>query len=945
MVFKRTFVPLLLIRSILGCTPSLAKDSSCDAAQSSPSSVFAQGAILLQLRHGTSRLAASSVRRVGDGCVPSRSLTRCEPCLGDDQCQHGAKCSPTMKRCIADKFDVCPTPSANCRPACREDANFSSCSCDNEDFPVAWQFSTCSPTPSSLLGVRDMGQVSDVEWEGFKLLIELRAQGYRCPDGREHTPNAVNMKFDCKLWRASRLHSQDMADNNYFSHDSQDGRTPWDRAEAQGTRANGENIAAGAISAASTMEQWKSSVRHCNNMMDSTFKAFALGHGSGGEYQNYWTQMFANDGSNIDSSCYSSPAPRPSEVTPTRAPPSPGATAEVASGECEESFVSSQGEDYRGCQTKTVSGRTCQAWDSQVPTAHPFTPDRYPNSGLDGNKCRNPDNDASIWCYIADERGTFEYCKPLDAATDTTNRPSTTTAFGVCDEAFVGNGFMYRGCQTKTRDGLTCQKWALQEPHSHRVTSETYPDSDLQENYCRNPTGGGTSVWCYTTNPNKRWDYCDPIIEETTTIRMITPPPTTTPVTTTPVTTTLVTTIPATTTSCVETLTGNGASYRGCQDMTRNGHACQAWNEQHPHKHSFTSAFYPDDDLVSDYCRNPDGDATIWCIIDSPQLTWEYCDPIEGADVISKTPSQTQPDCIQSGSLGMCEMCLHSNQCAGGRQCDSSTKRCTSGSETCSEVGAGCQPRCGNDDDSSTCQCANPGFPSQWQSPTCEGDLGGTGTTESENARSPMVSVLEWQNYELLNELRAQGYTCPGGQKYEPNLVPLKFDCALWRASFLHSQDMADQAYFDHVSKDGRSPNQRAAQHNAVSGGENIAAGNPTAAGTLEMWKNSDGHCNNLMQPTFRAVAIGHASGGPYGHYWTQMFAYIGDSADDTTCHRPPSTAASLLEGTDSSRRDGPRMVIGEPFVVEVDRKVAGDIKPHSRNGVVEAEPNARNSI
>ena len=42
---------------------------------------------------------------------------------------------------------------------------------------------------------------------------------------------------------------------------------------------------------------------------------------------------------------------------------------------------------------------------------------------------------------------------------------------------------------------------------------DTYPDEGLEENYCRNPMGAGKTIWCHTTDPEMRWDYCDPIHE------------------------------------------------------------------------------------------------------------------------------------------------------------------------------------------------------------------------------------------------------------------------------------------------------------------------------------------------------------------------------------------------------------------------------------------------
>merc|ERR1719203_2246680 len=48
--------------------------------------------------------------------------------------------------------------------------------------------------------------------------------------------------------------------------------------------------------------------------------------------------------------------------------------------------------DYRGTQSVTRSGKTCQEWTSQSPHAHSRTPGNYPSAGLGAhNQCRNPE--------------------------------------------------------------------------------------------------------------------------------------------------------------------------------------------------------------------------------------------------------------------------------------------------------------------------------------------------------------------------------------------------------------------------------------------------------------------------------------------------------------------------------------------------------------------------
>lgn len=51
----------------------------------------------------------------------------------------------------------------------------------------------------------------------------------------------------------------------------------------------------------------------------------------------------------------------------------------------------------------------------------------------------------------------------------------------------------------------------MKKPHDNNYTPEKR--SLLVENYCRNPSKRKAMkhIWCYTTNPKKRWDYCDPM--------------------------------------------------------------------------------------------------------------------------------------------------------------------------------------------------------------------------------------------------------------------------------------------------------------------------------------------------------------------------------------------------------------------------------------------------
>lgn len=114
---------------------------------------------------------------------------------------------------------------------------------------------------------------------------------YRQANGLE--PLGRNIALDA----ASRGHSKDMAMNGYFSHTSQDGRSPWNRIEQAGYSCNGakaENIAAGQPSAQAAFNAWKDSEGHNRNMLSDSYSAIGIGlyYDPSSPYKYYWTTDF-----------------------------------------------------------------------------------------------------------------------------------------------------------------------------------------------------------------------------------------------------------------------------------------------------------------------------------------------------------------------------------------------------------------------------------------------------------------------------------------------------------------------------------------------------------------------------------------------------------------------------------------------------------------------------
>jgi len=123
----------------------------------------------------------------------------------------------------------------------------------------------------------------------------VRAQGQTC--GTTSYPAVPALTWNTKLETAAYLHSKDMAERNYFAHDTPEGVSPWDRMKAQGYSsfsAAGENIAAGQPTLEAVIKGWVNSPGHCQNLMSASFTEVGMGRfdKAGSTYGVYWTQDF-----------------------------------------------------------------------------------------------------------------------------------------------------------------------------------------------------------------------------------------------------------------------------------------------------------------------------------------------------------------------------------------------------------------------------------------------------------------------------------------------------------------------------------------------------------------------------------------------------------------------------------------------------------------------------
>lgn len=129
----------------------------------------------------------------------------------------------------------------------------------------------------------------------LSLISTARASTRSC--GNVNFAATNSLSWSDALQRSARVHSTDMATDNFFGHVGNDGRSVSDRVtdEHYSWQITGENIAAGQRDTAEVLAGWLASPGHCANIMNPRYTTLAVACSSSrsADFGRYWTAVFA----------------------------------------------------------------------------------------------------------------------------------------------------------------------------------------------------------------------------------------------------------------------------------------------------------------------------------------------------------------------------------------------------------------------------------------------------------------------------------------------------------------------------------------------------------------------------------------------------------------------------------------------------------------------------
>ncbi|WP_247747335.1 CAP domain-containing protein [Alkalihalobacillus sp. BA299] len=134
-------------------------------------------------------------------------------------------------------------------------------------------------------------QATPTKNERAEGISEIEQQVINLTNAERRKNGLSDLQADTSLSNVARTKSNDMQENNYFSHTSPKYGSPFDMIRDFGVDYNAaaENIAQGQQTAEQVVQAWMNSAGHRANILNGNFTHIGVGHNSNG---NYWTQMF-----------------------------------------------------------------------------------------------------------------------------------------------------------------------------------------------------------------------------------------------------------------------------------------------------------------------------------------------------------------------------------------------------------------------------------------------------------------------------------------------------------------------------------------------------------------------------------------------------------------------------------------------------------------------------
>ncbi len=112
------------------------------------------------------------------------------------------------------------------------------------------------------------------------------------------------LALDSQLTKAAQAKAEDMANKDYWSHDSPEGKTPWSFIAASGYpyKTAGENLAYGFKDASGVVSGWMNSPQHRDNILNAEYTDVGFGIAESPNYQGKGPQtiVVAEYGAPVD---------------------------------------------------------------------------------------------------------------------------------------------------------------------------------------------------------------------------------------------------------------------------------------------------------------------------------------------------------------------------------------------------------------------------------------------------------------------------------------------------------------------------------------------------------------------------------------------------------------------------------------------------------------------